>query len=341
MYSYNSLKTSLQQVSTSSIGEVLASNDLQVGIDALHCRFRIKDTVLQSQGDWQKITAAGFDSKRLRAYTSIPFHEKCTIRLGVEIPQMPERGSPVRSGWEALSDDAMVTAPGLWATIQVNPSRMIDPEGTRAVPATEVLPAIEMICPPPWLSDWITWTAEPSYWDLYRLDLTVDVETPEITQQVLAVAQRGLRSPRQKVNTFQVSSGDLETVRVVRKTKPNLSIYDKAKQSRTGPPRVRFEVQLNRSYLRDNIPTLGDLTERTARISFQHQMKPVIDALKGDKRRLDDLRLDRAEKKTLRELCGHEWLRDHGYNDTPTKSEQKRYRDFENKYDIRWVGDLF
>jgi hypothetical protein len=56
---------------------------------------------------------------------------------------------------------------------------------------------------------------------------------------------------------------------------------------------------------------------------------------------LDDLRLDRAGMKTLRELGGHEWLRDHGYNDTPTKSEQKRYRDFENKYDIRWVGDLF
>jgi len=43
----------------------------------------------------------------------------------------------------------------------------------------------------------------------------------------------------------------------------------------------------------------------------------------------------RAGMKTLRELG------DHGYNDTPTKSEQKRYRDFENKYDIRWVGDLF
>lgn len=49
----------------------------------------------------------------------------------------------------------------------------------------------------------------------------------------------------------------------------------------------------------------------------------------------------RAGMKTLRELGDHEWLRDHGYNDTPTKSEQKRYRDFENKYDIRWVGDLF
>jgi hypothetical protein len=174
-----------------------------------------------------------------------------------------------------------------------------------------------------------------------RIDLTVDVETPEITQQVLAVAQRGLRSPRQKVNTYQDPSGALETVRVNRKTKPNLSIYDKAKESRTGPPRIRFEVQLDRPYLRDNIPTLGHLTERTARISFQHQMKPVINALKGDKRRLDDLRLDRAEKKTVRELCGHEWLRDHDYNDTPTKSEQKRYRDFENKYDISWVGDLF
>ena len=31
---------------------------------------------------------------------------------------------------------------------------------------------------------------------------------------------------------------------------------------------------------------------------------------------------------------------EHGYNDTPTKSEHKRYADFENKHDIRWVGDL-
>ena len=70
-------------------------------------------------------------------------------------------------------------------------------------------------------------------------------------------------------------------------------------------------------------------------------MKPVINALKGDKRRLDDLELNRAEKKTLRELCGHEWLREHGYNDTPTRSGHKRYADFENKHGIRWVGDLF
>ena len=290
--------------------------DLLVGIDKVQCRFRFTAKVQQSLEDWYKVSAIGRDRATLDSRVTIPVNDQCGLTLKL-------RAGP--KDHHALLD--------------VNPSRIVDPSGTRAVGTGEAIGALEEICP--LLEEWIVWDVQPENWDLYRLDLTVDVETPEITQQVLAVAQRGLRSPRQKVNTYQAPSGDLETVRVVRKTKPNLSIYDKAKQSHTGPPRVRFEVQLNRFYLRDNIPTLGDLTERTARISFQHQMKPVINALKGDKRRLDYLELDRAGMKTLRELCGHEWLRDHGYHDTPTKSEQKRYRDFENKYDIRWVGDLF
>jgi hypothetical protein len=286
----------------------------------VRCRFRFTAKVQQSLEDWYKVSAIGRDRATLESSVTIPVNDQCSLRLG-------------------LREGLIEGSEGYYALLAVNPSRIVDPSGTQAVGAGEAIGAVEEICP--LLEEWIAWDVQPKNWDLYRLDLTVDVETPGITQQVLAVAQRGLRSPRQKVNTFQVSSGDLETVRVKRKTKPNLSIYDKAKQSHTGPPRVRFEVQLNRSYLRDNIPTLGDLTERTARISFQHQMKPVINALKGDKRRLDDLELDRAGMKTLRELGGHEWLRDHGYHDTPTKSEHKRYRDFENKHDIRWVGDLF
>ena len=309
-----------QHVTTSSIGDALGSTDLLVGIDMVRCRFRFTAKVQQSLEDWPWVAATGPGRATLDSRVTIPVNDQCSLRLG-------------------LREGLIEGSEGYYALLDVNPSRIVDPSGTRAVGTGEALGAVEEICP--LLEEWIVWDVQPENWDLYRLDLTVDVETPEITQQVLAVAQRGLRSPRQKVNTFQVSSGDLETVRVKRKTKPNLSIYDKAKQSHTGPPRVRFEVQLNRSYLRDNIPTLGDLTERTARISFQHQMKPVINALKGDKRRLDDLELDRAGMKTLRELGGHEWLRDHGYHDTPTKSEQKRYRDFENKYDIRWVGDLF
>jgi hypothetical protein len=309
-----------QHVTTSSIGDALGSMDLLVGIDMVRCRFRFTAKVQQSLEDWYKVSATGRDRATLESIVTIPVNDRCSLWLG-------------------LREGLIEGSEGYYALLDVNPSRIVDPSGTRAVGTGEAIGAVEEICP--LLEEWIAWDVQPKNWDLYRLDLTVDVETPGITQQVLAVAQRGLRSPRQKVNTYQAPSGDLETVRVKRKTKPNLSIYDKAKQPRTGPPRVRFEVQLNRSYLRDNIPTLGDLTERTARISFQHQMKPVIDALKGDKRRLDDLRLDRAGMKTLRELGGHEWLRDHGYHDTPTKSEQKRYRDFENKHNISWVGDLF
>jgi hypothetical protein len=317
-----------QHVTTSSIGHLLGSTDLLVGIDMVRCRFRFAAKVQQSLEDWFKVSAIGRDRATLESRVTIPVNDQCSLRLGL------------REGLrEALREGLIERPKGDYALLDVNPSRIVDPSGTRAVGTGEALGAVEEICPI--LEEWIAWDVPPENWDLYRLDLTVDVETPGITQQVLAVAQRSLRSPRQKVNTYQAPSGDLETVRVNRKTKPNLSIYDKAKQSHTGPPRVRFEVQLNRAYLRDNIPTLGHLTERTARISFQHQMKPVINALKGDKRRLDYLELDRAGMKTLRELCGHEWLRDHGYHDTPTKSEQKRYRDFENRYDIRWVGDLF
>ena len=317
-----------QHVSTVSVGDLLGSTDLLVGIDMVRCRFRFTAKVEQSLEDWSRVSAIGRDRATLESRVTIPVNDQCSLRLGL------------REGLrEALREGLIERPKGYYALLDVNPSRIVDPSGTRAVGTGEALGAVKEICPI--LEEWIAWDVPPENWDLYRLDLTVDVETPGITQQVLAVAQRGLRSPRQKVNTFQVSSGDLETVRVNRKTKPNLSIYDKAKQSHTGPPRVRFEVQLNRAYLRDNIPTLGHLTERTARISFQHQMKPVINALKGDKRRLDDLKLDRAGMKTLRELGGHEWLRARGYNDTPTKSEQKRYRDFENKYDISWVGDLF
>ena len=305
-----------QHVSTVSVGDLLGSTDLLVGIDMVRCRFRFTAKVEQSLEDWSRVSAIGRDRATLESRVTIPVNDQCSLRLGL-----------------------IEGSKGDYALLDVNPSRIVDPSGTRAVGIGEAVGAFKEICPI--LEEWIAWDVQPKNWDLYRLDLTVDVETPEITQQVLAVAQRGLRSPRQKVNTYQAPSGDLETVRVNRKTKPNLSIYDKAKQSHTGPPRVRFEVQLNRSYLRDNIPTLGDLTERTARISFQHQMKPVINALKDDKRRLDDLKLDRAGMKTLRELGGHEWLRARGYNDTPTKSEQKRYRDFENKHDIRWVGELF
>ena len=317
-----------QHVSTVSVGDLLGSTDLLVGIDMVRCRFRFTAKVEQSLEDWSRVSAIGRDRATLESRVTIPVNDQCSLRLGL------------REGLrEALREGLIERPKGYYALLEVNPSRIVDPSGTRAVGIGEAVGAFKEICPI--LEEWIAWDVPPENWDLYRLDLTVDVETPGITQQVLAVAQRGLRSPRQKVNTYQAPAGDIETVRVNRKSKPTLSIYDKAKQSHTGPPRVRFEVQLNRSYLRDNIPTLGHLTERTARISFQHQMKPVINALKGDKRRLDDLRLDRAGMKTLRELGGHEWLRDHGYNDTPTKSEQKRYRDFENKYDIRWVGDLF
>ena len=327
--------------SPAQVGRALSSDDLRVGIDALACRFRIDALESTSLEDWSKITALGFGVKTIQAWVNIPFHERCTIRLGVDVPQRVEKESPVESGWDTtVAHEALVKNPAIHARVEVNPSRVIDPEGTRAVPLDEALSAVEMICPSPFLEDWILWRDEPAYWDLYRLDLAVDVETPGITQQVLTVAETGLSGLRRKVNTYRGPSGGLETVRVNRKTKPNLSIYDKAKESGTGPARVRFEVQLDRTYLRANFPRLGDLNEAALRQSFQAHFSKVIEFLQADDKALYDLQLSEADKKTMREIVGYETLCEKGYTETLTRSVRRRFEDFHKRHSIRQVSDL-
>ena len=327
--------------SPAQVGRALSSDDLRVGIDALKCRFRIDALESTSLEDWPKITALGFGVKTIQAWVNIPFRERCTIRLGVDVPQRVEKESPVESGWDTtVAPEALVKNPAIHARVEVNPSRVIDPEGTRAVPLDEALSAVEMIYPSPFLEDWILWRDEPAYWDLYRLDLAVDVETPGITQQVLTVAETGLRGPRRKVNTYKGPSGDLETVRVNRKTRPNLSVYDKALQSCTGPARVRFEVQLDRTYLRANFPRLGDLTDTALRQSFQAHFSKVIEFLQADDKALYDLQLSEADKKTMREIVGYETLREKGYTETLTRSVRRRFEDFHKRHSIRQVSDL-
>ncbi len=289
--------------------------DLPVGIDMVRCRFRFTAKVQQSVEDWPWVRATGPDRTTLESGVTIPVNDQCNLWLGL-------RDGP--KGRNAL--------------LGVNPSRIVDPSGTRAVGTGEALGAVEEICP--LLEDWIFWDVQPVDWDLYRLDLTVDVEIPRITQQVLTVAERGLRSPRQKVNTYRGPSGDLETVRVARKTKPNLSIYDKAKQSRTGPARVRFEVQLDRTYLRANFARLGDLTDAALRQCFQAHFSKVIDFLQADDKTLYDLQLSGADKKTMREIVGYETLCEKGYTETLTRSVRRRFDDFHKRHSIRQVSDL-
>jgi hypothetical protein len=259
----------------------------------------------------------------------------------VKVTQRVEKESPVESSWDTtVAHEALVKKPVIHARVEVNPSRVIDPKGTRAVSLDQALSAVEMICPSPFLEDWILWRDEPAYWDLYRLDLAVDVETPRITQQVLAIAEAGLRGPRRKVIPYKGSTGDLETVRVPMKTRPNLSVYDKALQSRTGPARVRFEVQLNRTYLRANFPRLGDLTNAALRQCFLAHFSKVIEFLQADDKALYDLQLSEADKKTMREIVGYETLREKGYTETLTRSVRRRFEDFHKRHSIRQVSDL-
>ena len=327
--------------SPAQVGRALSSDDLQVGIDALVCRFRIDALVGNSLEDWRNIKVPSFDAPTIQASAYIPFHEECTIRLGVKVTQRVEKESPVESSWDTtVAHEALVKKPVIHARVEVNPSRVIDPEGTRAVPLDEALSAVEMICPSPFLEDWILWRDEPAYWDLYRLDLAVDVETPGITQQVLAIAEAGLRGPRRKVIPYKGSTGDLETVRVHMKTRPNLSVYDKALQSRTGPARVRFEVQLNRTYLRANFPRLGDLTNAALRQCFLAHFSKVIEFLQADDKALYDLQLSEADKKTMREIVGYETLCEKGYTETLTRSVRRRFEDFHKRHSIRQVSDL-
>ena len=140
---------------------------------------------------------------------------------------------------------------------------------------------------------------------------------------------------------FQQRPHDCVSINQVHmKTLPNLSVYDKALQSRTGPARVRFEVQLDRTYLRANFPRLGDLNEAALRQSFQAHFSKVIEFLQADDKALYDLQLSEADKKTMREIVGYETLCEKGYTETLTRSVRRRFEDFHKRHSIRQVSDL-
>ena len=124
--------------------------DLLVGIDMVRCRFRFAAKVQQSLEDWPWVAATGPGRATLDSSVTIPVNDQCGLTLKL-------RAGP--KDHHALLD--------------VNPSRIVDPSGTRAVGTREALGAVEEICP--LLQDWIFWNVQPEDWDLYRLDLAVDV----------------------------------------------------------------------------------------------------------------------------------------------------------------------
>ena len=109
--------------------------DLLVGIDMVRCRFRFAAKVQQSLEDWFSVAAVGRDRATLESSVTIPVNDRCKLWLGLQ--------EGLR---EALREGLRERPKGYYALLDVNPSRIVDPSGTRAVGTGEALGAVEEIC---------------------------------------------------------------------------------------------------------------------------------------------------------------------------------------------------
>ena len=114
----------------------------------VRCRFRFTAKVQQSLEDWSKVSAIGRDRATLESSVTIPVNDRCKLWLGLQ--------EGLR---EALREGLIERPKGYYALLDVNPSRIVDPSGTRAVGTGEALGAVEEICP--LLEDWIVWDVQP------------------------------------------------------------------------------------------------------------------------------------------------------------------------------------
>jgi len=315
-----------------------------VGIDYITCRFKISGITEGGREDWQNITVPQHGLGRVRASVKVPINGACVASLrkeGLTSVLTGGHSDHALSGWEKA--DALTRTFDFnqsWALMQINPSRIDDPIGTSVASLDEVSSGLEYIQDPPYLGDWIEIEEHLNYWDLYRLDLTVDVETPGLTQQVLAICEPALLTPKQKVVTYRNYQGDLETVEMKPTTLPRLKVYDKRKESKTGPERVRFEMELPRKTLNKRFPTFGDLTEDGIRECFHEHFAQVIAALSNTENSIYDLQLSSADQKTRRELIGYEYLMKQGHYDSLSPTIQKRFLKFLKDHSINSGKDL-
>lgn len=245
------------------------------------------------------------------------------------------RGSRVITARMTFLDST--TFRGLLVTF--NPSRLIDPDGTGLAPVGDV---------PQLLSDVIYPLLPPvvpvppiDRWDLYRLDLAVDVESGGMTQQILRTAFDHAYRPRHHTYAYRNGPSALGTVGRRSVTRPRLSIYDKAVEAKSGSPRVRFEIQCRREALRTlNLSTMGDLDIVSARRVFIGELAEVVHGLGATGMPVAFHQLASTDKKTVLELVGIETLRARGVEPEVSPSASRRYRNLRKRYAGTVMGGL-
>ena len=268
-------------------------------------------------------------------------------RLTVSFPCLPPRGAPpwhtrtFQRGKMVGGQQQVVIARGSRAItarltfldsrifqgvfVTFNPSRLMDPAGTGLASVSDVPQMLHDVIHP--LLPAVAPVPPIDQWDLYRLDLAVDVESGGMTQQVLRTAFDHAYRPRHHTYAYRNGPSALGTVGRRSVTRPRLNIYDKAAEAKLGAPRVRFEVQCRREALRTlGLAAVGDLDEVSARRVFTDELAEVTHGLGSNGAPVAVHQLTSADKKTLLELVGIETLRAKGVEVEVSPSATRRYR---------------
>lgn len=223
--------------------------------------------------------------------------------------------------------------------VSFNPSQILAPasqgmatvEGAFDVLHKVVSPLVPTSLRPPQWQDW----------DLYRVDLAVDLETGSHTQQLLWDSVRHIHRPRHHTYIYMNSQDHIGTVGRRSVTRPRLSLYDKQAQTRSGAPRVRFEVQCRREAIRlDFGGKLCRLTPDTARVVFQGELGAIALPPVTPTPRLHSMVLSPSDQKTALEMLGQRHARDAGVFQQTTPNVQRRYRDFLKRHGLQSIDDL-
>ena len=229
------------------------------------------------------------------------------------------------------------TFQGLFVTF--NPSRLIDPDGTGLASVSDVPQMLHDVIHP--LLPAVAPVPPIDRWDLYRLDLAVDVESGGMTQQVLRTAFDHAYRPRHHTYAYRNGPSALGTVGRRSVTRPRLSIYDKAVEAQSGVPRVRFEIQCRREALRTlNLSTMGDLDIVSARRVFIGELAEVVHGLGATGLPVAFHQFTSSDRKTVLELIGIETLRARGVDADVLPSAARRHSKFLRQVGYRTVNDL-
>ena len=219
-----------------------------------------------------------------------------------------------------------------------NPSRVLDPlgsqvastEGALHVLTTVISTMIPSALKPPPVQDW----------ELYRLDLACDVATGPHTQQVLRDAIGPMYRPQHHTYVYFNGPDEVGTVGRRSVTRPRISVYDKASQTKSSPPRVRFEVQCRRGAARGFFGgKVSGLGGDSVRQVFQAELGGVI-APASTTPKLAELELSESELKTAYELLGQHAATSAGVFRPSTRSAQRRYREFLTAHGLSSAADL-